>query len=71
MDERQQELQEKLNELKMYEEVERNHLIVSRNLKICLFSIETIYFLDARQKNSFNKGTNTNVRDSRHYLNKF
>ena len=41
MDERQQELQEKLNELKMYEEVERNHLIVSGNLEICLFSIET------------------------------
>lgn len=53
MDERQQELQEKLNELKMYEEVERNHLIVSRNLKICLFSIETIYFFRCKAEIQF------------------
>lgn len=37
MDERQQELQEKLNDLKIYEEVERNHLVVSENIKLVYY----------------------------------
>lgn len=67
METRQKELQDKLNELKQYEEEQKNLMIVSKkiNFSRLFISIETIFtiffhFLDDT-KESFNKGTTTNV----------